>query len=96
MSEIKSEKLLQHLKEKWRGRTCPMCNTANWNVSDRVFELREFQGGNLVIGGSLVPVVPVTCANCGNTILVNAFVSGAIERPQELESKENKEGENAR
>lgn len=77
MSNIDSEKLIQHLKTKWAGRNCPLCNKGNWNVSDKVYELREFHGGNLIIGGTpIVPVLPVTCDNCGNTILVNSIVAG--------------------
>jgi hypothetical protein len=81
MSELKSEKMINHLKHKWQGRKCPMCNGGTWNVSDRVYELREYHGGKLVVGGSpIVPVVPVTCDNCGNTVLVNAIVSEAVEK----------------
>ena len=81
MSDVKSEKFIDHLKLKWRGQKCPMCSTGNWNVSDKIFELREFHDGNVVIGnGPIVPIVPVTCDNCGNTVLVNAIVSGAVDR----------------
>jgi hypothetical protein len=81
MSTVKSEKFIAHLKLKWHGRNCPMCQAGNWNISDRVFELREYHGGSFVVGGSpIVPVVPVTCDNCGNTILVNAIVADAVEK----------------
>jgi len=81
MAEIKSEQFINHLKLKWQGRRCPMCTLGNWTVSDKVFELHEFHGGDFVIGGTpLIPVVPVTCDNCGNTVLVNALLSGALEK----------------
>lgn len=81
MSDIESEKLIQHLKTKWAGRRCPLCNTGNWNVSDKVYELREFHGGGLVIGNiPIVPVVPITCDNCGNTVLVNSIVAGLTKQ----------------
>jgi hypothetical protein len=79
--KLDSEKLLKHLNEKWHGQTCPMCKTGNWNVSDAIFELREFNEGSLVIGGGpLIPVVPITCNNCGNTVLVNAIVSKLVDK----------------
>jgi len=31
----------------------------SWNVHDSSFELREFNEGNMVLGGPLIPVVPV-------------------------------------
>lgn len=84
MSEVKSEKFIAHLRSKWKSQRCPLCGEGNWNVSDRVFELREYHGGNVVIGaGPIVPVVPVTCDNCGNTTLVNAIVSGAVDKESE-------------
>jgi hypothetical protein len=55
---------------------------------DNVWELREFQGGGLVVGGSpILPVVALMCNVCGHTILFNAFAVKAIERPQEKEGK---------
>ena len=83
MSDLDSKKLIAHLSNKWSGRRCPLCNTGNWNVSDKVYELREFHGGGLVIGGTpIVPVVPVTCDNCGNTVLVNTIVAGLTPQEQ--------------
>ena len=88
MAKFNSEKFLVHLKEKWQGRTCPLCGVGNWNISDSVYELREFHGGSLVLGsGPIVPVVPVTCSNCGNTIMVNALLSGAVEKPEKKEDE---------
>ncbi len=80
MSKIDSNKVIRFLKEKWQGRTCPMCQAGNWSVSDQVFEMREFHNGNFVLGGnsSIIPIIPVTCANCGHIIFVNAIVAGFV------------------
>ena len=58
------------------------CNAHNWILNDKVFELREFQGGGLVIGGesSVFPVITVTCKDCGNTYFFNAILLGAVEK----------------
>jgi len=75
------EKVIQHLNQKWGSRPCPMCGSNSWNVSDKIYELREFQEGHLVIGnGPIFPVIPVSCNNCGNSVMVNALLSGAIDR----------------
>jgi ribosomal protein S27AE len=85
------EKFITHLNEKWGNKPCPMCGTSNWNVSDNVYELREFQGGNLVLGnGPIIPIVPVTCVNCGNSIFVNALMSGAVEKPKTEQNEQPK------
>lgn len=85
MTDVKSDKIIQHLTKKWKGRICPMCGTGAWNVSDKVFELREFHDGNIVLGvGPIIPIIPVTCDNCGNVVLINAIVAGAVA-PQKNE-----------
>jgi hypothetical protein len=79
---------LEHLKKKWGGRPCQMCGIGNWNVQTSAYELRQFFQGNLVVGGGpVIPVIPVVCTNCGNTVLVNALVSGAISAPAAPEAR---------
>ena len=81
MAKFESKKILAHLQSKWGQRSCPMCNGGPWNVQDSSFQLAEFNEGALVLGGPLVPVIPVTCSNCGNTVLVNAIVAGVVTAP---------------
>jgi len=57
--------------------------------SKKIFQLSEFHEGNLVVGGPLIPVIPVTCTNCGNTVLVNALISGAL-KPETTMQKDGK------
>lgn len=72
------------LNVQWCDKICPICHQKNWQVEDSAYELREFQGGNLVVGnGSIIPIVPVMCRNCGYTILFNAMVNGLIKKNQE-------------
>ena len=81
MAKYDKQKFVDFLNEKWKGRACPICGGGPWNVSDDVFEIRDYNNGNLVIGGGpIVPVIAVTCMNCGNTIFVNAILAGAIKR----------------
>ena len=80
--KIDSNQMIQFLNEKWTGTPCPYCRGTEWNVEGKVFELREFNKGDMYIGGpnsSIVPVVPVTCNNCGNTVMVNALIAGVVE-----------------
>jgi len=78
---VDTQKLIEHLSTKWQNRGCPMCGARQWNVQAKPFELREFHGGGLVIGGSaIIPVIPVICGNCGNTVLVNPIVAGIDQK----------------
>ena len=82
MKKPTAQEAIDYLNSKWKNQTCPMCGSRTWNVTDKVFELREFNDGNLVLGGpggSVYPVIPVTCGNCGNTIFVSALSTGLIK-----------------
>lgn len=76
MVRIDSEKVIR-LNEKWNGKICPICGLANWIITENVYELREYNDGGLISGGTpIIPIIPIVCMNCGNTILVNAVVAG--------------------
>jgi len=63
--------------------SCPICAGNEWILNDTVFELREFSGGGLVIGGeasSIYPVIAVACKTCGHTHYFNAILLGVIQK----------------
>jgi len=41
-----------------------------------MFQLSQYNP--LILGGPVIPVIPVVCNNCGNTILVNAITAGLL------------------
>ncbi len=87
MDKKDSKKLIKFLNDKWQSRPCPMCHEGKWSVQDKIFELREFHGGSLVLGGTpIIPIIPITCGNCGHTILINALMTGIME-PEKEEKK---------
>jgi hypothetical protein len=93
LSEADANKIIDYLKQKWQGRPCPMCQTANWVVQGSCFQLMTYHSGNIVLGGPVIPVIPITCNNCSNTILINAILTGII-KPSE-EAKVDKPEESA-
>ena len=83
LSKEQSDKFLEWLNSKWVGlKRCSVCGDNSWNISDRVFEMREFHGGAMVLGGILQPVIPVTCGNCGNTLYFNAIHAGIVKQKE--------------
>lgn len=81
------ERMVQWLNEKWvQAKTCPICTSNQWSVSEEPLELRPFKRGGLVIGGPVYPLYSLTCRVCGNTLLFNAVVAGVVTK-QEEESK---------
>ena len=65
---------------------CGLCGQSHWQYDTTIFELREFEGGNFTIGGggSLLPVVTLSCQNCGNIQLLNALTLGIVDRSGRL------------
>ncbi|GHU33065.1 hypothetical protein AGMMS50256_24300 [Betaproteobacteria bacterium] len=80
MAKFESNDFIKQLTVNWSSRPCPMCGKGPWNVQDSTFQLTEFNEGNLVLGGPVIPVIPITCGNCGYVALVNAIVSG-VHKP---------------
>lgn len=84
LNDNQKKKLLKKLSVLKSDR-CSLCGSGEWVVNDTIFEMREFQGGNLVIGGgtAILPVIPITCKQCGNTVFFNALSLGVIESKNE-------------
>ncbi|MFY0400779.1 hypothetical protein [Brevundimonas naejangsanensis] len=61
------------------GGACGSCGAKNWTYDTAVYELREFHGGNMVIGGSgILPLLTITCTNCGTIRMINPIAAGLL------------------
>ena len=88
--KIDIEKFVEHLNEKWKGGiSCPVCKENNWNIHDSLSELREFNQGNMVIGGPVIPLASITCNNCGHTMNFNALKAGLLNPSPTKKPKED-------
>lgn len=78
-----------------RVNTCPICGGQHWTLNNKVWELREFNNGNFVLGGntSIMPLLSLSCNGCGNTVLLNAIQLGAV--PPQSQSNQNRETNNS-
>jgi hypothetical protein len=76
--EVEMAKIASWLNTHWHGgTTCPICGHNDWGVNPKLFEMREFQGGGLVVGFTLIqPLVIISCRVCGHVLLFNAAVMG--------------------
>lgn len=79
------DQFLQFLQEKIQSMTCPLCHQDQWTISENIYELREYRGKNgYLLDGKIpvpiVPLIPMTCDNCGNTILINAILAGVLDK----------------
>jgi hypothetical protein len=79
LTDEERKKINDFLEKNWASpQNCSVCHKNSWNISPEVFELRSFHGGSMVIGGKsgIVPLILITCDNCGNTIFINALIAG--------------------
>lgn len=83
LTSQQEELVLKKLKD-FFNRSCE-CNGHDWIINDKVFELREFNGGSLTIGSqqSVFPVITISCKNCGNTYFFNAILLGIINKNEQ-------------
>ena len=78
---IKKEKLIQTLNQKWLNDKCIMCGFNDWKISgEDVFMIFNYhKDGVLPLhSNKFLPLVSLTCGNCGNTILINPLVLGDV------------------
>lgn len=74
-----------HVLPKLQRCACPVCQSVDWRVSESIFEMREFFGGAMLLGGGQVlPVILATCHFCGHILPFNAIHVGVVKEPEEI------------
>lgn len=83
ISNSDRQRIIDSVNNKWtRPGSCPMCNNQGLSVIPNIFELREYNNGDIIVGGKqgTIPVVPIGCPNCGYTMFINAILAGVIKK----------------
>lgn len=70
-----TDKLLNIINEKWIAKNCLLCGNNDWTMSPILAELHEHNNENKII-----PLVPITCNNCGNTIFISPLAINCMDR----------------
>ena len=88
MLKLNTEKLLEEINKRWTNKNCPMCSHNNWNVDvNLVTPLKIADKGGVELGGRVMPLIAVTCTNCGNVLFVNPLVIQCVENSDGEETK---------
>jgi hypothetical protein len=75
-----NQRVIAKLNEKGRGAGCPICGHKKWSVQMEYVNLTLVKDPRSAkLGGEGMPLQPLTCANCGNTQLVNLLILGFKE-----------------
>lgn len=85
----KQKEILRNKLSYLKNVKCTSCGGQEWIVNDTMFEMREFHGGSMVIGGgsAVLPLATVSCKQCGNTIFFNAISLGLLNEEDEQRKK---------
>jgi hypothetical protein len=78
MQKVNTTDFVRYLKENWKDTHCQLCGGGDWKIQAAVFQL-ILNDENMVAGNANVPVVPVICTKCGNTVLISAKIAGLVE-----------------
>lgn len=79
--ELKIDVIRNVISDKWiHG--CPMCGGRHWSVDEKIImtPIQLNADRSYKFDGKIVPIVPVMCVNCGNTVLINPLVVDAIDK----------------
>lgn len=75
LSPEQLEKLRLHIGTKWKN-GCPMCGNRTWSPSAFAQIALSPRRDGIVLGGTILPSIAMTCTDCGFTALLNAISSG--------------------
>lgn len=86
--KINTDSLRESFSKKWKNFKCNCCEQNDWNIADEIYELRAFRWWNIIIWKiPIIPIIPVTCNNCWNTIFINAIVLKLIDNSKKNDEK---------
>lgn len=68
------DKFIDTINKKWITRNCSLCAANDWTINPNLTELPDHNNENKII-----PLVPITCNNCGNTIFINPLAINCMD-----------------
>ena len=80
-TESQNQKINDHLTKYWTDSQCPICHSTKWELSEVPVEVREWEGGSLLIGteASVLPLVALMCDKCGYIRFFSALKIGVVQ-----------------
>jgi hypothetical protein len=74
----KIEKALNNKQKSSNNLSCSFCGHNQFSLGGGFTNdfLMDKLGGGLIIGGPVLPSIPIVCTNCGNTLFLNAKILG--------------------
>jgi predicted nucleic-acid-binding Zn-ribbon protein len=80
LTQEQAEILIRWLDQKIpQGLICSACGKDDWNLAPTISTTMVLGGTSIMIGGTIQPLVTLTCKNCGHTVFFNALISGVMK-----------------
>ncbi|MBN2286075.1 MAG: hypothetical protein JXI43_06480 [Tissierellales bacterium] len=74
------EKIVDWINGHWSGKhECPICKDTSWMAEPLPFAMNQHRGVSFYSSDKKLPLFPVTCTNCGYTLMFNAMITGILE-----------------
>jgi len=67
------------IKKKLKNYKCVLCENTNWNLEPFMVNISVTSNLASRLGGEILPLVPITCTNCGNTHFLNLVTLGLLD-----------------
>lgn len=77
MIKVDYDKLQHKIGEKLIR--CPICGKNSFVLDSNLLSPININDGNINIGTSLMPLVAITCTNCGHVMFFNAKALGCLD-----------------
>ena len=71
--KVNREKLIENINRNWTSKNCPMCGKNDWIIDANIMTMVSVEEDKSIsLGGNMkiLPVIAVTCKQCGNTIFL--------------------------
>ena len=97
LSKEKQDKIIEKINEAIKKKSkktdfeCPICTNTQFLLVESFTNdpLADHIGGNLTLGGQVLPSAPIVCTNCGNTFFLNTKILGLNEEDFKEQAKES-------
>jgi len=78
LSDEQQKQVVEFMERTWpKDAGCPICHRNDWAIRNRTFEVIEHaEGSARNLRRLSMPLVAVTCENCGNVVFMNAALLG--------------------
>lgn len=89
--EAQEAAIFRWFGDKWPDPACAVCGERAWAANPRLGQIPNL-APPAQERGRTVPIVVITCFNCGHTVSVNAIVAGVVASDDEPEEPEKQVG----